>query len=75
MKPVGGPKFEFDNVVAMLADGKEIVWRQTKGTVKKLEWRFILETTDGDGTRLSLAIDYEMPHSILGSIKDKMKMN
>ena len=37
LKPVGGPKFEFDNVVAKLVDDKELVWRQTKGTMKRLE--------------------------------------
>lgn len=37
LKPVGGPKFEFDNVVAKLIDDKELVWRQTRGTMKRLE--------------------------------------
>lgn len=76
LKPVGGPKFEFDNVVAKLVDEKEIVWRQTKGTMKKLEWHFLLEpANEAKETRLSLTIDYEMPYSFLGSIMDKIKMN
>lgn len=76
MKPVGGPKFDFENIVAKLIGDKEIVWKQTKGTMKKLEWHFLLEPADvGKATRLSLTIDYEMPYSILGSIMDKIKMN
>lgn len=75
LKPVGGPKFEFDNIVAKLVDDKEIVWRQTKGTMKRLEWHFMLESLDSGTTVLSLTIDYEMPYSILGSIMDKLKMN
>jgi hypothetical protein len=81
LKPVGGPKFEFDNVVAKLVDDKELVWRQTKGTMKRLEWHFHLEpigtsqNPDGGATMLSLTIDYDMPYSFLGSIMDKVKMN
>jgi uncharacterized membrane protein len=81
LKPVGGPKFEFDNVVAKLVDDKELVWRQTKGTMKRLEWHFHLEpigtsqNPDGEATMLSLTIDYDMPYSFLGSIMDKVKMN
>jgi ribosome-associated toxin RatA of RatAB toxin-antitoxin module len=76
LKPVGGPKLEFDNIVAKLVDEREIVWKQTKGTMKKLEWRFILEpANDSKATNLSLTIDYEMPYSFFGSIMDKLKMN
>jgi hypothetical protein len=83
LKPVGGPKFEFDNVVAKLVDDKELVWRQTKGTMKRLEWHFHLEPIGrrsqnpegGGATMLSLTIDYDMPYSFLGSIMDKVKMN
>jgi uncharacterized membrane protein len=80
LKPVGGPKFEFDNVVAKLVENKELLWKQTKGTMKRLEWHFLLEPTvkseNSEGaTRLSLSIDYDMPYSFLGSIIDKVKMN
>jgi hypothetical protein len=27
LKPVGEPKFEFDNVVAKLVEDKELVWK------------------------------------------------
>lgn len=80
LKPVGGPKFEFDNVVAKLVEDEELVWKQTKGTMKRLEWHFILEPMEKNGnpqgaTRLSLSMEYEMPYSFFGSIMDKVKMN
>jgi uncharacterized membrane protein len=79
LKPVGGPKFEFDNVIAKLAENKELVWRQTKGSMKKLEWHFVIEPVSKNGdsqgaSRLFLAIDYEMPYSVFGAIMDKVKM-
>jgi uncharacterized membrane protein len=80
LKPVGGPKFEFDNVIAKMAENKELVWRQTKGSMKKLEWHFVIEPVSKNGdpqgaSRLTLAIEYEMPYSVFGAIMDKVKMN
>jgi hypothetical protein len=81
LKSVGGPKFEFDNIVAKLIDNKELVWKQTKGTMKRLEWHFLLEPINksenpkGTTTKLALTIDYDMPYSFLGLIMDKVKMN
>ncbi len=71
---VGGPKYTFDNVVAEMVEDRRLVWRQTKGSMKKLEWRFELEPSER-GTRVNLAIDYQMPYSVLGALMDKLKMN
>jgi len=80
LKPVGGPKLEFDNVIAKMAENKELVWRQTKGSMKKLEWHFVIEPVSKNGdpegaSRLFLSIDYEMPYSFFGALMDKVKMN
>lgn len=80
LKPVGGPKFEFDNIVAKLFKDEELVWTQTKGTMRRLEWHFVIEPIHRNdnpqrASRLSLAIDYEMPYSFFGAIMDKVKMN
>jgi uncharacterized membrane protein len=73
LKRIGGPKFEFDNVVAKLTDN-EVVWRQVKGPMKRMEWRFELAPTE-KGTMLTLTMDYDMPYSIMGALMDKLKMN
>jgi ribosome-associated toxin RatA of RatAB toxin-antitoxin module len=73
LKKIGGPKFEADIVVEKLTD-KEIVWRQVKGPMKRLEWHFELSPTE-KGTLLRLTIDYDMPYPIMGALLDKLKMN
>src|SRR6266852_1680325 len=50
LKSVGGPRFDFDNIVDKISD-REIVWRQTKGSLKRLEWRFQLDPVE-KGTKL-----------------------
>lgn len=74
LKPVGGPKFKFDNIVAELVKDRKILWRQTKGSMKKMEWLFELEPSE-KGTVLNLTIIYQMPYSIFGYIMDKLRMN
>ena len=74
LKPVGGPKFEFHNVIAEMIPGKKVVWRQTDGPLKRLEWVFELEPS-AERTRLKLCLDYQMPYSILGRLIDWVKMN
>ncbi|MDA4129634.1 MAG: SRPBCC family protein [Thaumarchaeota archaeon] len=73
LKPMGRPRFEFDNIVEKISD-REIVWRQTKGSMKRLEWRFELDPAE-KGTKLALTIDYQMPYSIIGKLLDKVKMH
>ena len=73
LKSVGGPKFDFDNIVEKISD-REIVWRQTKGSLKRLEWHFQLDPAE-KGTRLALTIDYQMPYSFIGKLFDKVKMH
>ena len=73
LKSVGGPKFDFDNIVEKISD-REIVWRQTKGSLKRLEWHFQLDPAE-KGTKLALTIDYQMPYSFIGKLLDKVKMH
>ena len=49
LKLVGGSKFEFDNVIAKMAENKRLVWRQTKGSTKRLEWHFVIEPVSKNG--------------------------
>jgi hypothetical protein len=50
LKRVGGPRFDFDNIVEKISN-REIVWRQTKGSLKRLEWHFQLDPAE-KGTKL-----------------------
>ena len=74
LKPVGGPKFRFQNVIAELVRDQRVVWHQTRGPMKSLDWVFELAPT-AEGTQLALTLHYRMPHSLLGRLMDRLKTN
>ncbi len=74
LKPVGGPKFHFNSVIAESVKDRRVLWRQTNGPMKKLEWSFELNPGE-KGTMLSLTISYKMPYSVFGYLMDRFKMN
>lgn len=77
LKPVGGGKFNFKNLVQESIRDKKIVWKQIEGPMKELEWIFDIEPVGhaGNSTRLGLTLQYKMPYSFLGYLMDKVKMN
>ena len=73
LKSVGGPKFRFQNTISELVRDQKVVWHQTRGPMRSLDWVFELAPTS-QGTQLEAAIRYEMPYSLLGRLMDWLKM-
>lgn len=67
-----GQKFEYDAEVTEYVENERAAWRTTSGN-----WTAFGSTTlkpTEVGTKVTIAMNYELPYSILGKIIDKLKV-
>jgi len=69
----GGQVWEAEEETTELVKNKRHVHRQRSGALKKLEATDLFEPTE-KGTKLTSILEYELPHSLLGKLVDKLKV-
>lgn len=70
---VVGVKAEWDAETTELIENEKKSWRSTGGNFTGIGSTVLSPTKDG--TKVTMMMDYELPHSILGKLIDKLRVS
>ncbi len=68
-----GVKGEFDAEITEMIENKKAAWRTTSGNPTMI-YSLTLSPTK-TGSKLTTAVDYELPYSVLGKLIDKLRVH